>query len=221
MITTRLPLRAQVLVHLCVLGTALAVLLLLRFDIEPLTKTITWLEPPTESNPIPWLLTVLLIAAGPPFFAVSTSAPLIQRWFSRTGHPQSADPYFLYAASNLGSMIALVGYPFVVEPSLTLESQRWLWVAGFVMLVGLTALCGFLALRNDTEPADSESSEGNKRSEHDNLDLPVEPLTWARRLRWIMLAAVPSSLMLGATTYMTTDIAAIPLLWIPLWHFTC
>ncbi|MCY2947191.1 MAG: hypothetical protein NTZ71_03315 [Planctomycetota bacterium] len=215
MITTRLPLRAQVTVHLCVLGTALAVLLLLRFDIEPLTKSITWLEPPTESNPIPWLLTVLLIAAGPPFFAVSTSAPLIQRWFSRTGHPQSADPYFLYAASNLGSMIALVGYPFVVEPSLTLESQRWLWVAGFMMLVALTALCGFLALRNDTEPADSDSSNGNKRSEHDNLDLPVEPLTWARRLRWIMLAAVPSSLMLGATTYMTTDIAAIPLLWIP------
>lgn len=206
MITTRLPLRSQVLVHLVVLAVAAAVLLLLRFDIEPLTRTISWLEPPTESNPIPWLLTVLLIAAGPPFFAVSTSAPLIQRWFSRTGHPQAADPYFLYAASNLGSMLALVGYPFVVEPTLALESQRWLWVAGFISLVVLTALCGFLALRVNTEPSGEEISHTPE---------VTEPLTWARRLRWILLAAVPSSLMLGATTYMTTDIAAIPLLWIP------
>jgi hypothetical protein len=206
MITTRLPLRSQVMVHLTVLGVAAAILLLLRFDIEPLTRAVSWLEPPTESNPIPWLLTVLLIAAGPPFFAVSTSAPLIQRWFSRTGHPQAADPYFLYAASNLGSMLALVGYPFVVEPGLALESQRWLWVAGFLTLVGLTALCGFLALRVNNDPAAGQAVAAGEST---------EPLTWARRLRWILLAAVPSSLMLGATTYMTTDIAAIPLLWIP------
>ncbi|MFM8932709.1 MAG: hypothetical protein ACKOS8_12640, partial [Gemmataceae bacterium] len=80
--TSRLSPRTQVKVHMAVLGLALLVLLLLRFDIEPLARGI--LSPPTESNPIPWLLTVLLVAAGLPFFAVSTSAPLIQRWFSKT-----------------------------------------------------------------------------------------------------------------------------------------
>lgn len=196
--------KTQVKVHLVVLFFALVVLLVLRFDIEPLARGA--LPPPTETNPIPWLLTVLLVAAGLPFFAVSTSAPLIQRWFSKTPHPQANDPYFLYAASNLGSMLALVGYPFVVEPSLTLDNQRWLWIAGFGLLCLLTAFCGNIMLGFV-----SQSSVTSKTT-NETTD---EPLSWGRRLRWVMLAAVPSSLMLGATTYMTTDIAAIPLLWIP------
>lgn len=206
--TSRLAPATQVKVHLCVLALALVVLVALRFDIEPLAKN--FLPPPTETNPIPWLLTVLLLAAGLPFFAVSTSAPLIQRWFSKTPHPQAKDPYFLYAASNLGSMIALVGYPFVVEPNLPLDYQRWVWLAGFVLLSGLTALCGFTMLKFCHQDATS----GLKAKEIAPEE-KVEPLGWGQRLRWVMLAAVPSSLMLGATTYMTTDIAAIPLLWIP------
>jgi hypothetical protein len=143
--TSRLSPQMQVKVHMAVLGLALLVLLLFRFDIEPLAKGI--LPPPTERNPIAWLLAVLLVAAGLPFFAVSTSAPLIQRWFSKTPHPQAQDPYFLYAASNLGSMLALVGYPFVVEPNLTLEMQRWVWLAGFTLLAVLTITCGYTMLR--------------------------------------------------------------------------
>lgn len=206
--TSRLSPQTQVKLHLVVLGLALVVLFLLRFDIDPLAKGI--LPPPTERNPIPWLLSVLLVAAGLPFFAVSTSAPLIQRWFSKTPHPQAQDPYFLYAASNLGSMIALVGYPFLVEPNLTLEAQRWVWLAGFTLLSVLTALCGFTMLRF----AKNEATEGTTVVES-SPETATGDLTWAQRLRWVMLAAVPSSLMLGATTYMTTDIAAIPLLWIP------
>jgi len=206
--TSRLSPQTQVKVHMAVLGLALLVLLLLRFDIEPLARGI--LSPPTESNPIPWLLTVLLVAAGLPFFAVSTSAPLIQRWFSKTPHPQAQDPYFLYAASNLGSMLALVGYPFVVEPNLTLEAQRWVWLAGFGLLAALTIACGYTMLRFVGSTAETQKDEIEAFSESDSPEL-----TWGQRLRWVMLAAVPSSLMLGATTYMTTDIAAIPLLWIP------
>jgi len=206
--TSRLSPQMQVKVHMAVLGLALLVLLLFRFDIEPLAKGI--LPPPTERNPIAWLLAVLLVAAGLPFFAVSTSAPLIQRWFSKTPHPQAQDPYFLYAASNLGSMLALVGYPFVVEPNLTLEMQRWVWLAGFTLLAVLTITCGYTMLRFAASNDESLAVENQATP-----DTETPELTWGQRLRWVMLAAVPSSLMLGATTYMTTDIAAIPLLWIP------
>jgi spermidine synthase len=206
--TSRLSPRTQVKLHMAVLALALVVLFLLRFDIEPLAQSI--LPPPTDKNPIPWLLSVLMLAAGLPFFAVSTSAPLIQSWFSKTPHPQANDPYFLYAASNLGSMLALVGYPFVVEPNLTLEAQRWVWLAGFALLSCLTITCGYRMLRY----CDQDSAETRSPNQLSAAEV-IEPLNWGERLRWVMLAAVPSSLMLGATTYMTTDIAAIPLLWIP------
>src|SRR5436190_120863 len=82
-------------------------------------------------------------AVGLPFFVVSTSAPLLQRWFADTDHPAARDPYFLYAASNLGSLLALVAYPFVVEPRYPLAAQGWLWSAGYLLLVGLTAGCAW------------------------------------------------------------------------------
>lgn len=158
----------------------------------------------TETFLIPRLLLVLFLSAGIPFFVVSSSAPLLQRWFSRTGHPSASDPYFLYAASNLGSMIALIGYPAFVEPYLTLQQQRWGWGMGYGVLVAMTALCVWL-LQNS--PAADETP---------NPFAPTvkEKIAPARIIRWVMLGAVPSSLMLGATTYMTTDIAAIPLLWV-------
>src|SRR5262249_1567544 len=78
--------------------------------------------PEPERNPIPWLLTLLSVSVGLPFFVLSTSAPLLQKWFANTGHPAGKDPYFLYAASNLGSMLALLAYPTLVEPFLPLKS---------------------------------------------------------------------------------------------------
>ena len=74
---------------------------------------------------------------GLPFITVSTTAPLLQKWFSETGHPSAKDPYFLYAASNFGSLLALIGYPFVVEPNLKLVEQAWVWAIGFAVLVAM------------------------------------------------------------------------------------
>jgi spermidine synthase len=198
----RVPPRHQVLLHLLVLLLPLAAL--------PIAVPAGW-TPPGQDNPIPWLLALLAVAVGLPFFAVSTSAPLLQRWFARTGHRAAADPYFLYAASNLGSMLALVSYPLLVEPYLRLSAQTWLWAAGYGLLVLLIGACGFL-VRGSAGEARTPVLAGG--SDPPVAEPPDAPLTAARRLRWVLLSAVPSSLMLGVTTYLSTDIAAIPLLWV-------
>jgi hypothetical protein len=204
-ITQRLGRRAQFVLHMVVLLLPLVPLVLLGFDAAGVART--WLPPPAESNPVGWLLTLLLLTAGLPFFVVATSAPLLQRWFSDTGHPAGKDPYFLYAASNLGSMLALLGYPLFVEPNLTLATQTKLWVTNYGLLVLLTAVCGLMILRPRAAAPVSSASEPDNGTA---LELP----TALRRVRWVALAFVPSSLMLGVTTYVTTDVAAIPLLWI-------
>ncbi len=162
---------------------------------------------PSQGNPIPWLLGVLLASVGLPFFVVSTTAPLLQKWFAGTGHPAAHDPYFLYSASNLGSILALLSYPFLLEPLFTLKMQGWLWTAGYVLLACLIAVCALFVWRARPAATKSETNPGSLATDH-------FPLTTARRLRWVALAFVPSSLMLGVTLYISTDIAAIPLLWV-------
>jgi SAM-dependent methyltransferase len=205
-LTRRLSPRAQALLHGGVLLLPLVPLLWLRFDADSLART--WLPPPAEANPIPWLLALLGLAVGLPFFVVATSAPLLQDWFARTGHPAGKDPYFLYAASNLGSLVGLNGYIAVIEPNFRLGTQTWIWLGGYALLVLLTWLCGLQLTgtrAGTTAPAPEVEVE----------DLaPASAPSAARWLRWIALAFVPSSLMLGVTTYVTTDVAAIPLLWV-------
>jgi hypothetical protein len=161
-----------------------------------------------EGSPIPGLLLGLLVSVGLPLFAVSTTAPLLQKWFANTDHPEARDPYFLYGASNLGSMVGLFGYPTLIEPSLTLANQRFLWGIGYALLAALTALCA-VCLWRSREPEKETVADPLPRSP----GLPIS-LSIPRRLRWVALAFVPSSLMLGATTYVTTDIAPVPLLWV-------
>jgi hypothetical protein len=153
--------------------------------------------------PALWVLVALTSSVGLPLFVVSSSAPLFQHWFAHTDHPDADDPYHLYAASNMGSMIALLGYPFVVEPLIGVDSQTWLWAAGFVVLGGCTAACGGALYRQLEGEADTSSPNTSTIS-----------LSWGRRLRWVLYAFVPSSLMLGVTHYATTDLASIPLLWV-------
>jgi SAM-dependent methyltransferase len=188
--------RRQSAVHLAVL---MLPALVLPLDISPR------LIPTGGDNPIPGLLLLLLLSAGLPFFAVAATAPLLQRWFATTDHPAAKDPYFLYAASNAGSMLALLGYPILVEPRLTLVQQRWAWSVGYGLLVVLLAACALLLRRSPAPPPAKEPLMPSDRE---------EGVTPRRALRWVALAFVPSSLMLGATTYITTDIAAIPLLWV-------
>lgn len=197
-------------------------------------------------NPILGLLLLLSLSVGLPMFVVSASAPLLQTWFANTTHPSAKDPYFLYGASNLGSMIALIGYPLVVERYLRLGQQSFDWTIGYALLAALTVGCAvflWLSPRNveasdkiENRPGEerikssARSSEAIQPSKHgihagkQPQTLPpsgsasrptlTEEVTGLRVLRWVALAFVPSSLMLGATTYITTDIAAIPLLWV-------
>jgi hypothetical protein len=197
--TARLGVKRQALLH--------AVLALLPLPLLPIAVARGW-TPPTAGSPIPWLLALMAVSVGLPFFVVSTTAPLLQKWFSTTRHPSASDPYFLYAASNFGSIVALLAYPFLLEPWLSLRAQSTLWSFAYLALVLLVWTCAVITWRSAREP----------RPEPVPVSVSVSvlspPPSWSRRLRWIALAAVPSSMMLGVTTYFSTDIAAVPLLWI-------
>jgi len=300
--TSKLRLRWQLLLH----GTLL-VAAPLWFVFAPL-GIYRGFEPPAHGYPALWVLALLTLLIGLPFFVISTSAPLLQRWFGHTGHPAAKDPYFLYAASNLGSLLGLNGYILVIEPVLTLKMQGIVWMVCFAMLMALTGLCAYhvrwgapkALLEPEPEPAprpapadgiqaapseqiaerptegDAERSgatdpdegegEGDEaagseagsegitskpmpvalkgtkrwRKQRDKGSaeaitkspaakrLPMKsaaltvpqldtPPTLLQQIHWVLLGFVPSSLLLGVTTFVTTDLAPIPLLWtIPL-----
>ena len=186
---SRLQIRAQVGVHLALLLVAALTLPIGLRDLAP---------PDATANPAPWLLMLLTLSIGPLFFAISAQAPLMQSWFARASGGR--DPYFLYAASNAGSLLALIAYPLLVEPVLALGGQLWLWSGGFALLIALVALCA-RAVRNSPvlldQLADVRTAVG-----------------WRDRVRWTLIAFVPSGMMLSTTTHLTTDIMAMPLLWV-------
>ncbi len=185
--------RAQVLVHGGLLLAACAVLpLRLRGGV-----------PDPGADPRLWLLGALALSVGPMFLAVSTTAPLIQRWFSATGHARAQDPYFLYAASNAGSVLGLLAFPFVLEPRFGLSAQGRGWSALFVALAVLVVACGALAALRRVR-----GTEGPR------VETPSPPIGWRRRALWVALAAVPSSLLLGVTQHITSEVATLPLLWV-------
>ncbi len=205
--------RIQPLVHLAVCALPLAVL--------PIALPSGW-TPPTASTPVFWLLGMLAVGVGAPFFVLSTTAPLLQHWFSRTDHPAAADPYFLYAASNIGSMAALLGYPTLIEPALRLQDQSRIWSWGYGLLCVLLAVCasfvwfakggttesGTVETKNETNSVRKSARKRAAAAETENA------VTAGGRFRWVMLSFVPSSWLLGVTTHITTDIAPVPLLWV-------
>src|SRR5688500_470298 len=200
--TRWLRFKHQAILHICLLAASLLAL--------PVVLAAQHSEPPATGTPIGWLLRVLLITVGIPFFLVSSSGPLLQRWFTRTDHPRARDPYFLSVAGNIGSIFALLAYPALLEPSLRLADQSSMWSSGYVALVLLTAACFYFAYRQSTaHRLISPESATDVMSGAD-----IAGPDWRRRLHWIALAFVPSSLLLGVTTFLTTDVAAVPLLWI-------
>lgn len=161
--------------------------------------------PPTDSNPTLWLMWTLFLAIGLPFFVVSTTSPLLQKWFSKVGHHTSEDPYYLYGASNAGSMLALLSYPFLVEPNIGLLEQKSFWSVGFGLLCILIIGCATVLWRSQ-QTIDTEESL--------SIIDELEDLSLSTKLHWLALAFVPSSLLLGLTNFISTDIASAPLLWI-------
>ncbi|HSJ16258.1 MAG TPA: fused MFS/spermidine synthase [Longimicrobiales bacterium] len=166
-------------------------------------------EPPVESSPVGWLLLQLLRAIGLPFLVISATAPLVQKWFSASEHPGARDPYFLYAASNLGSLAGLLLYPLVLEPLLGLRMQARLWSLAYVAFAAVIAL---LALRARLPAADAAA--GAAAAAGGGATRRGESVPARAALRWTMLAALPSALLLTVTGYVTTDVAPMPLLWL-------
>jgi hypothetical protein len=188
-----LPTRKQIVLHVSLLVICLVQL--------PLGLPEGW-QPPASGNVIPWLIAVLTVSLGAPFLVLSATAPLLQRWLA-TADPPVRNPYVLYAASNAGSFLGLLAFPLVFEPGLTLSSQSVLWTAVYGFAVLLIAACGWMLWRRTRESI---------RAEEVLDDSP--PPAWRNRFQWIALAFVPSSLLLGITTFLSTDVAATPLLWV-------
>jgi uncharacterized membrane protein len=184
-----------VIVHLTLLIIALLTL--------PLAIGESWSSPP-ESGYALWLSGLFAVTIGLPFFALAANNPLLQAWFVRAGHPEARDPYFLYASSNIGSFLALLSYPVLLEPMLSLRMQNLLWTCGYGLLIVLIAGCGILLLR--APPCQTlESTTGAAAA---------PAINWASRGRWVFLAAVPSGLLIAVTAHISTDVAAAPLLWV-------
>lgn len=160
-----------------------------------------WGHPPAENQAL-WLVGLFVTAVGLPFFALSANGPLLQAWFARSGHARAGDPYFLYAASNIGSFAALVAYPVLIEPVLPLRVQAETWLGGFVLLALLILASG---LASSAAPAGA--ARGVRAS------TSAAP-SWHRRGAWIGLALVPSALLVSVTAHISTDVAAAPFLWV-------
>ena len=191
--------KTQIAIHIIVV-----LLPLLCIGLLPLHLPSGW-EPPAQSNPLLWILALLSVSVGLPFFVLSSNTPILQRWFADSAHHQARDPYFLYAASNAGSLAGLLSYPLLLEPLLRLSQQSRLWSFGYVLFVALSVLCAVLIWNERGIPAPVAANP---------TDAPPDRERWKQRLRWIALAFVPSSLMLGVTTELTSDVPAIPLFWV-------
>jgi hypothetical protein len=193
LISKAVSFRWQVVLHLALL--ALVFLLLpVRIGEDPGAAA--------AQEPVTALLRLLALGLGLPFFAIAATAPLLQRWFSQTRHPDAADPYFLYVASNVGSTVALVSFPLVIEPALGLAQQSLIWTWGYALLVLLIAACAVRAWRYRAASGATHAAAGSA------------PVPWRERALWVLLAFAPSSLMLGVTQHITSEIAAVPLLWL-------
>ena len=189
---TWLSLRRQILLHILLLGGCLPTL---SFQME--------YSDSAQAFPVFWLLASFVGSIGSAFFALSATAPLLQSWSGRLKHSSSGNPYIFYAVSNAGSLLALLTYPLLVEPFWGLARQAQGWEAGFGILAFLILGCALILLRQGTLIKSTRQ-----------LDIDGRPISRYPRWRWMALAFIPSSLLLGVTRHITTDIAAIPLFWV-------
>ena len=182
--------RTGALIHLALMALAATAL--------PIAVGPGWRLPPTDGEEI-WLVGLFLAGIGLPFLAIAGNGPLLQAWFSRSGHAAARDPYFLYAASNIGSFAALAAYPVLIEPALSLREQSYAWASGFALLAVLIAACGACAGERVRIPR-AKRRQGAP--------------TWTIRSGWMAISFVSSGLIVAVTAHISTDIAAVPLLWV-------
>ncbi|NOU31210.1 MAG: fused MFS/spermidine synthase [Polyangiaceae bacterium] len=187
---------AQVVVHGGVLASAMAAL--------PIAVSRA-AGPPREDLPIAWLFALFTLSVGAPFAALSATAPLLQNWYARTRQKDARDPYYLYVASNAGSLLSLFVYPLVVDYHLGLGVQSRLWTVAFVGVVVAVVTCGVVALRQD-QGSPSVAAADVATTARERL---------RQRVVWVGASAIPVALLVGATAHITTDVAAAPFLWAP------
>jgi len=214
LITSKLSFRTQAIVHSLVIVAAS-----LTLPIEPSNS---W-KPDGTENPIPLIILVLGVSVGLPFFVVSTTGPLLQRWYSHLSG--GASPYRLYSLSNIGSLLALISYPFAFEPMFDAHQQAWIWSGGFVLF----ALCGLactlrLVKKDSGELAHSDAAtkpaalptpaEPSKNAPTDSWSLQEGGPKWSDRVLWFLLAMAPSMMLLATTNQLCMDVASVPFLWI-------
>ena len=193
LLTKFAPLRTALVIHLLVMVAACAAL--------PLHIAAGWGRPPAEGESL-WLIGLFTASIGLPFFALSANGPLLQAWFARTDHPAAKDPYFLYVASNIGSFLALLAYPFAVEPFVGLSAQTSAWTTGFYGLIVLIGGCAALS----SQPSDLPRAAAP--------EAPGVRPGWREIFTCMGLSAVPSGLLLAVTSYLSTDVASVPLFWV-------
>jgi spermidine synthase len=190
-ILTRIKnLRTQLIIH--------GLVIIAAFITLPMATS--FIPPTDEKSPLLWQISTMIEMIGLPFFVLSTSAPLLQKWFSLSNHPNAHNPYFLYSASNIGSLLALILYPILIERFLPLPQQTSFFQIGFGALGVCVLLCG-LSIQKSVAEIKSETDESL-------------PPTLKQMGIWLFLSFVPSSLMLGFTSFVTTDIGSSPLFWI-------
>ena len=205
LIATRLQPRMQAIVHIAIVSACVLLMGALALTWQsPITPGPNW-KPANPDFPVTRIFILLLVSIGLPFFILSTTGPLLQAWFARSH--QGASPYRLYALSNAGSLIALVTYPFLVEPALTLKAQAIVWsllFVGFAMGVGLCARSIRHVPLSDVSAVDVAESE----------DLRIPGPTRSTRILWIALATVASVMLLATTNQVCQQVAAVPFLWV-------
>jgi len=163
--------------------------------------------PPAGNDPTLWQIILMVTVVGGPFFVVSCSAPMLQHWFSKTDHINAHNPYFLYSTSNIGSLSGLLLYPLLIEPLMTTSTQSYNWMYGYIALIILTSLCAFLIWKY-------KESSHNQSNNNEDVKISDDSVTTKQRIKWIILSFIPSTLMLGVTTHITTEIASVPLFWV-------
>ena len=168
----------------------------------PLSIAEAWAGPSTGNETLR-LIGLMAASLGPPFFALAATAPLLQAWIARSDHPAAGNPYFLYAFSNAGSLLALLSYPVAVEPFVTLSHQTRYWSVVFYLLVATVAVCGLVLWPGQAPPTLPEESDTQSAAP-----------SWRDGARWAALAAVPAGLLIAVTAHISTDVAPVPLLWI-------
>ena len=188
--------RKQMVVHCCLMLAAL-IFLPMQFSTRP--------DAAASNHPIFWLLGQLIRTVGVPFGVVSTTAPLLQNWLSKTRATSGKDPYFLYAISNAGSLLALLAYPVLIEPRLGVRVQSETWLAAYGLLVLMVVVGSSIVWKHlGSDSAVQQQKEASKTAS----------ITWKSRLYWLAAAFVPSALMLAVTNHMLLNLASVPFLWV-------